>query len=798
MKYLFIAEKPTVMNAVKETYQKHKTEIISKIGEIEFTALAGHVCRWLEPDEYPQWKGLKWAETDLPMIPDPFVVSYIPEKVEIIKRIKNLLRQTKFDGIIVGTDSDTEGNGIFYLLREFLKLPSMRTLRYFESTLTDKDILRSLFQMTDFDRNPRDVQMTESYLVRSHGDWIVGMNATRALTVKTGEKMRVGRVKAPTLKLVYDNSKAIDEFVPHSDYLIKAMYAEGFTGYYCSKEGPVAYETQKEAEDFIRSMQSLKTATVLEIQRKNVKTEAPKLYKLATIQSEAGTKYNYTPQKTLDLIQSLYEKKLVSYPRTNGEFVSSQKALEFPTLLESVRTLPDLAPFVAHITDADIKRTQQNPRIVNDKEVQKESHDALLPTEKKPDLVTLSQDEINIYDMICRRLLGHFLPVLIEEKVILLADIAGLIFKSNGTSLVQKGWTELYNRKTKGEVIPASVVKNTALSIAQIEPHEKKSVPPKRLTEASLVEVMEHISKYISDKALRATMNAAEGIGQPSTRGTIISELIRSGYMESRTKANQLFITDMGKRYIESLKDFTITDPIQAAEWETMFQGVRNGTVNYHDAERQFHTYITDFVRGVEAMNIQPVSHFQTYEKHPCPYCGKKIFKLKWGYACEDSRNGCGFKVSNFDGKVKDSDMDALLTKGVTRTIKNIAVSAKTGKAYDAKIRLEAKGSAHATKFEFDSQPSTTAYSCPYCQKPITTTSWGFACEDYKKGCNFSVSNFNGKFKEKDLKDLIEKKETRLIKAIGKSKSSGNHYDASVTLNPKGSQYVTGLKFAKS
>lgn len=192
MKYLFIAEKPTVMNAVKETYQKHKTEIISKIGEIEFTALAGHVCRWLEPDEYPQWKGLKWAETDLPMIPDPFVVSYIPEKVEIIKRIKNLLQQTKFDGIIVGTDSDTEGNGIFYLLREFLKLPSMRTLRYFESTLTDKDILRSLFQMTDFDRNPRDVQMTESYLVRSHGDWIVGMNATRALTVKTGEKMRVG------------------------------------------------------------------------------------------------------------------------------------------------------------------------------------------------------------------------------------------------------------------------------------------------------------------------------------------------------------------------------------------------------------------------------------------------------------------------------------------------------------------------------------------------------------------------------------------------------------------------------
>lgn len=800
MRYLFIAEKPSVMAAVKETYQKHKPEIIKAVGEIEFTALAGHVCRWLEPDEYPQWKGLKWSETDLPMIPDPFVVSYIPEKTTIIKRIKTLLQQTKFDGIIVGTDSDTEGNGIFYLLREYLKLPHIRTLRYFESTLTDKDILRSLFQMTDFDRNPRDIQMTESYLVRSHGDWILGMNATRALTVKTGEKMRVGRVKAPTLKLVYDNSKAIDEFIPHSDYLVKAVYADGFSGYYCNQDGPILYETEKQAEDFIHSIQNAKIATVVELKKKAVKTEAPKLYKLASIQAEAGSKYNYTPQQTLDIIQSLYEKKLVSYPRTNGEYVSTQKALEFPSLLRSAQTLPELAPFIAKITNADIKRAQQNQHVVNDKEVQKESHDALLPTEKNPDLGTLNQDEIHIYDMICRRLLGHFLPALIEEKTMLLADISGLIFKSNGTMLVQKGWTELYGRKAKGEIIPDKITKGSVLQIDHLEPHEKKSTPPKRLTEASLIDVMENIAKYIQDKTLKATMAAAEGIGQPSTRGTIISELIKTGYMESRTKSNQLFITDLGKRYVESLKSFTIMDPIQAAEWETVFQGVKNGTVTYRDAEQRFHAYITDFVRGVEAMNIQAVPQFQAYKKHPCPYCGKNILKFRWGYACEDSKSGCGFRISNYEGKFKESDLDALLSKGITRMIKGVAVSMKTGKAFDAKIALEPKGSAHATRFDFGSKISAGTISgciCPYCGKPVSATSWGFACDDYKKGCSFAVSNFDGKLTERDLRDLITNNETRIIRSIGKSKSSGRPYNASVTLNPKGSQYVTGLKFEK-
>lgn len=801
MKYLFIAEKPSVMNAVRETYNKHKSEIDNQIGELDFVALSGHVCRYLDPDEYPKWKDQKWQEIDLPMIPDPFLITSIddPGKKKAINNIKTLLKSGSYDGVIVGTDSDVEGNGIYYLLNEHLKLQKLKTLRYFESSLTDNEILKSLYNMTDFYQNPRDVRMTQSYLVRSHGDWLVGMNATRSLTVKMRELMRVGRVKAPTLRLVYLNSKSIDEFQPHSDFMAQAVYDEGFTGVYVNEEGPVLYETKEEAERFLETLKNAAIADVLEVNRKNVKSGAPKLYKLSSIQNEAGSKYNYSPKQTLEIIQRLYENKLVSYPRTDGECVSSDKAKEFPTLLKSAACVPTLAPYIGNLTNADIVRAQNNKNVVNDAEVQKKSHDALLPTDKRPDFASMSQEEQNIYDLICRRFTAQFLPELVEEKVILMADIEGCSFKSNGTSMKEPGWSVLYDKENKGEIIPEDVVQGTAIFISFMQVHEKKSTPPKRLTEASLIAAMENIGKYIDDKDLKKTMNQAQGLGQPSTRAAIIDALIHTGYMESKGKTNQLFITPMGVRYIEAIQNFTISDPVQAAEWETLFQGVKEGSVDYKDAENQFVEYVNSFVKEVESIEYTPVNNLHVYANHPCPYCGKQILKFKWGYACEDSKDGaCNFKIGNLNGQFTDSDMDDLLTKGETRMLKNAVKSQKTGKSYSAKMKLEPKGSQFAVRADFGNSASSNnieGVSCPYCSKPIHAASWGFACEDYKKGCTFAVSSGDGKLKEKDLKDLISKKKTRVFKNWGTSKKTGNPYDAYFELQPKGSQYATAMKF---
>ena len=704
LKYLFIAEKPSVMRQVRDTYNKHKAEIVKKIGEIDFVALSGHICRWEEPSEYAKWKDLKWSEMELPLIPESFVVVRKTDKHsnEVLSNVKETIKKNKYDGLIVGTDSDTEGNGIFYLVAKYLKLENYKTLRFFEKSMTEKEILESLYSMTDFYKNPRDVHMTECFITRSQFDWLVGMNATIGITVKQNELYKVGRVKAPTLKLVYDNSKAIDEFKPHSSYLIKAEYAEGFTSIYSDTDGePIEYQTEKEALEQIKNFNK-NSAVVKKVERKDKSIHAPLLYKLSQLQAEAGALYNYTPDKTLSLVQSLYDKQFVSYPRTDGTYISSEKAKTLPSLLRSANVLPGLHPYLMKITNDIIKKVSTDKRVVNDAKVQESSHDALLPTEVAPDLSTLSKDEVNIYDLICRRLVAQFLPDLVETKTVLFADVDGDLFKSTGSCIKQKGWSELYNRKSNAETIPENIKNGSVLNINKFSPYEKKSVPPKRLTEASLVLAMENIAKYITEKDLKLAMKEAKGIGTQATRAQIISDLIKTGYMESRTNKNLLYITDVGKRYIEALKDFTITDPVQSAKWETMFQGVKNGDIPYPEAKKNTITYVNDFIKEIDNIKAAPVSnHTRSDTGLICPYCGKKIIAYKWGYACEDSMKGCAFKLSSFNGKVKESDVKSLISKGVTREIKNISKSANTGKMFNAALKLSPKGSKYVTSFVF-------------------------------------------------------------------------------------------------
>lgn len=708
MKYLYLAEKPSVMRQVRDVYTKHRQEIISRVGEIDFIALAGHVCRYLKPNEYPQWSELKWSEMDLPIIPKPFAVTKGDTKnnKEILKSIKDTLKKETYDGIIVGTDSDVEGNGIYYLISKYLHLEKYKTLRFFERSLTEKEILDSLFNLTDFYRNTRDVRMTECYIIRSHFDWLVGMNATIGVTVKCGELYRIGRVKAPTLKLVYDNSNAIDRFTPHSDYLIKAFYEAEFTGFQCDDDGnPILYTSEHDAANRIKELQGagVKNATVRSVERKDKKTPAPQLYMLSQLQGEAGSYYNFTPDHTLELVQSLYEKQFVSYPRTDGMYISTEKAKTLPQLVKVLAQVPTLTAFIGAISPDDIRNVQKNRRVVNDEEVQKASHDALLPTENVPDFSKMSEDEKKIYDLICRRLAAQFFPDMIECKTVLMAEANGNLFKSTGSSVTEKGWSQLYNRKSNADEIPNSIKKGDSILVTMLAPREKKSTPPKRLTQAGLVLAMENIAKYMDEKNLKKIMKDAKGLGTQATRGKIIHDLIESGYMESKTKSNLLYITDKGKRYIDALENFSITNPIQAAKWESMFQGVKNGNVTFPDAEAEMIRYTEAFIKEVDKIAANHVIERNTNRSTglTCPWCGKLILKFKWGYACEDSRNGCGFSVSAHNGKLTDTDMKTLLAKGVTKKIKNICRSSKTGQTYDARVKLCAKGSIHATVFDF-------------------------------------------------------------------------------------------------
>ncbi|WP_097005280.1 type IA DNA topoisomerase [Lacrimispora amygdalina] len=787
-KYLFIAEKPSLMREVEKAYKKHKSEIEGKVGTIDFIALSGHVCRLLLPNEYDIWD-IKWDDINLPMIPSPFKIDVITDKKNIVRDIKNKLKETEYDGIIVGTDSDVEGNGIYYLLENYLSLTKMEALRFYENDLTEKALLDSLRSLTDYHTNPRDVHMTEAFKIRSHMDWLIGMNFSVGFSVKAGFTMRVGRVKVPTLKLVYDNSKEIDEFVPHTDYELQASYVEGFNGTYINAEGNIRFKTEEDALNFSKTLS--KNGTVKFIEKKIVKTNAPQLYKLSDIQVEAGKQYGYDPTKTLNLVQSLYEThKLVSYPRTDGRYISEEKAKEFPSLLKAVAAIPELTVIADGIKKIDIDKVKKDKRVVNDAEVKKASHDALLPTGKLPDVSKLSKDEQNILTLIYKRLLALFLPQLEEEKTVLLVDIDGNEFKTNGKVVLSRGWTSIYDKKSTDTELPKLKEKDI-LTVKNFMAAEKTTTPPARLTQATLIAAMENIAKYIEDKKLKNVMKDVKGIGMPSSRAKIISDLISSGYMEERRgKVKGLYITDTGKKYIENIDDFSICKPELTAEWETRMQQIKEGSESFEAVEKDMIQYVKEMTREIESTKIKKSGWAGSQAtEFNCPICGHQLNKGKYGWYCSNKKEGdCSFTIAAefASKKITDSVVRELMTKGVTKEISGF--KSKTGKKFSAKLKL------NEGKVEFDfekAEPKETkaSYKCPCCGKNIMADKWAWKCEN---NCGFSFSyKIAGKeMKESDLKELIRDKKTKKI--AGFVSKAGKRFSASIVLNKDGS---TGFDF---
>ena len=371
------------MRDVQACYKNHKNEVVEKVGEVDFMALSGHVCTNYMPTDYEEWKDKSWRAIVYPMIPNPWQIKPIADKrkQETIAEIGR--RVPDYDGIIVGTDSDVEGYGIYWLLEQYLKLNEKPALRFIEHSLTDAEILKSLLSMTDYHQNPTHVHFVQSFLIRSRADWLFGMNASRMLTNKQGTLIKAGRVKSPTIKLVYDNSMAIENFANRKYYVLEAEYPipreeqdensddKDDKEVTCKavlqgEEGDVQFENPKLFSEFVLE------GTVLDVETKRAHSHAPKLFDLAAIQAEAGSKYKFKPDQTLELVQRLYEKhKVISYPRTQCRYVSSEKAKEFPEILKSIEVFEDLKDIAENIDKRAFEKILKDKSVVNDAEVSK-------------------------------------------------------------------------------------------------------------------------------------------------------------------------------------------------------------------------------------------------------------------------------------------------------------------------------------------------------------------------------------------------------------------------------------------
>ena len=324
----------------------------------------------------------------------------------------------------------------------------------------------------------------------------------------------------------------------------------------------------------------------------------------------------------------------------------------------------------------------QDPRVVNDEKLKGASHDALLPTEKHADYGKLSPSEIQVYEMICKRFLAQFLPKKTEEKTILFAKIRDTCFKSAGTTVLDPGWTVLYPAKRSGEEIPAGLASEDTLNVKEYSIHEKTSKAPERFTTASLVGAMENISRYIEDKDLKKVMSEAKGLGTPATRSAIVSEIAKTGYIRLEGKEEKIYITDMGKSYVDALSGFSILDPAAAAGWEDLFQQVRKGEMPLESAQAKTLDYVRTFVKEISGIQAPAPDRATTKTAANvipdcrCPYCGSAVRILPWGYACENSQDkSCSFAVNGFNGKVKPKDVSRLISKGTTNLIRGIGRS---------------------------------------------------------------------------------------------------------------------------
>ena len=816
MKYLFIAEKPSLMRDVQACYKNHKQEVTERVGEIDFTALSGHVCTNCMPTDYEEWKDKSWKAIVYPMIPDPWQIKPIADrrKQETLAQIKR--RAADYDGIIVGTDSDVEGYGIYWLMEQYLGLNEKPALRFIEHSLTDAEILKSLLTMTDYHQNPTHVHFIQSFLIRSRADWLFGMNASRMLTNKRGSLIKAGRVKSPTIKLVYDNSMAIENFANRKYFLLEAAYGypvaeagekaasdeavgmseaatidEGsvFKAVLQNEEGDAQFENPRLFASY--ALEGIVTA----VETKRSASHAPKLFDLAALQAEAGSKYKFKPDQTLELVQRLYEKhKVISYPRTQCRYVSTEKAKEFAAMIENLAVFEDLKLIADSIDPGVFEKILKDKAVVNDAEVAKESHDALLPTLKRPDLSRMSADEQIICRMIYTRLLAQFLPKLSEDKTTIqirhaevdedaAADTgnivaagaavdadAGGIFKATGKVVVEPGWSILY-KKSNDHALP-KLKKGDRITAGTIQPVQKETSPPKRLTQATLINAMRNIATQIEDKELKKSLADSQGIGTPATRAAIIKDILDSGYIEE--KKSGLYITAKGKSYIDAVKDFDIAYPVFAADMDNHIKKVQRGEAEYEQVMTAVLEKLQDMCKKIgqdlEEVEAELASFEPVQTDIRCIKCGGVMEEQKKHYQCL----GCGARIyKNISGAEIDLELLRKLEAGEQSGYLNF--QSRAGKPFRAALKLDEQGEAQMVFFE-------ETVKCPKCQKKAVLNQWGVFCGVKKCGHKIFRSFCGHDFSYPEMKTLLDGRE---VSANFQSKS-GKAFRAKVHLNADG------------
>jgi DNA topoisomerase III len=730
-KTLVIAEKPSVARdlaaALPGTFQKSETSFESDDYVVTFAV--GHLVELADPEEYDE-RFKKWRMADLPIVPDAFQLRPRDAKSKKqLKEIEKLMLREDVDRIINACDAGREGELIFAYIYESVfgengdgtakrkkKRPDPKPVeRLWINSMTKQAIREGFERLRPGEQMDPLEQAARS---RSEADWLVGMNATRAATIRgrawVGGVVSLGRVQTPTLAMMVKREREIQAFVPQPYRLVHASFLPKYEGLWFEGEETRIFDPLERADQIAAKVSGQK-GTVTKVERKEQSERAPLLYDLTSLQRDANRRFSFSARRTLQAAQSLYEgKKAITYPRTSSRWLSGDMVPQLKIVASTLQDIGDYREAATYVI-----RLDQLPlaRVVDDGKVG--DHHAIIPTDVPHDIEAFTPDERRIFDLVARRFLAVFHPPARYARTTIITEVEEESFRTRGKVTLEAGWRGVYlveqaterqaeedEGEGEGAELPELTEGQTVTCVAA-EVEAKETRPPPRYTEATLLSAMETAGKLIDDESLREAMKEA-GLGTPATRAETIETLIRREYIERVGK--DLQPTPKGLQVITMLEEHKITSPELTGDWEKKLSDIEHGRGDREKFMQEIERFAGEIVGQIAELDKEKLRP-ERVELGLCPRCGAETGEIirenSRAYGCTSWKSreepGCGFVIwKRVAGRTLTPEIARqLLEEGKTREVL-AGFRSKAGKPFRARLVLNEEGK---VEFDFPARP---------------------------------------------------------------------------------------------
>ena len=626
MKSLVIAEKPSVARDIARVLKCSKNGSGCIEGDHYIVTWGlGHLVTLADPEDYDK-EYKEWKMEHLPMIPEAFKLEVIKQTAKQYHAVKTLIHRNDVGEIIIATDAGREGELVARLILK--KAGAKKPLkRLWISSVTDKAIKEGFANLKD----GREYEsLYDAAMCRAEADWLVGINATRALTCKYNAQLSCGRVQTPTLAMIAKREEEIKNFVPKSYYGLKAKCGS-FTLTWKDKKSGSMSSFQKDRMEELRKSVNGKDAVAMQVKKTPKKSLAPMLYDLTELQRDASKRYDYSAKETLNIMQRLYENhKVLTYPRTDSRYLSSDIV---PTLKERLKAC-SVGPYRSLAGKLVNQPIPAKPYYVDNSKVS--DHHAIIPTEQFVDLSHMTIDERRIYDLVVRRFLAVMYPAYEYEQTSIVAEISGESFVAHGNIVKQEGWKAVYENnidaiddseesEDKSQALP-EIKEGDRITGLMFTMTEGRTKPPAHFNEATLLSAMENPISYMEskDKTMVKTLGETGGLGTVATRADIIEKLFSSFLLEKKGK--DILLTSKAKQLLELVPE-DLKKPELTADWEMKLSQIAKGKLRRDHFMKEICVYSEELITEIKGGDGKFRHDNLTNKK--CPDCGKLMLLVK-------------------------------------------------------------------------------------------------------------------------------------------------------------------------